>query len=269
METPAVPAPSDARPWFVQELQKQTELVRETTVARAARYVAEKWEERMMYVELLLLLFVILSFFIWWTLMRQRIKTQYKDMIEWIDEQIKQGYYQGKGTGMQFAFWYHYPHLSIVQMVNINLPAAVVYAFYGSPNGSISADFKSSTDSLQSLFDYSELHDRATAIQILCYWVNTKSQDKESSFCTQFCGIPPVYTGAEAATTITNTSFAYAMTFEVVGGPIGAVIGLGVGAAMGSWQSKENAAWYKQECDWSQQNQCQSPSSITCGTVVQ
>ena len=260
---------SDIRPWLTDTVKIQEQLAQESTLSRIARLSAEKWEERMIFVELFLLVFFVVGIIVWWSLLRTELRAKYKDMIKWIDDQRKSGDYVGKGTGIQFAFWYHYPHLSVVQLTNINLPAAVVYGYYGSPNA-ISKNFITATTpyALQSMFQYSELHDRSTAIQILCYWVNCCSIDQETLFCTQYCGIPQIYTNAQAASTITSMSLGYAMTFEIVAGPIGAVVGLGVGAAMGSWQSKETADWYDQECLFSQQQKCINPSSISCGDVL-
>lgn len=262
---------SDIAPWFTQVTQTEGNIARESTLSIISRLNSEKWESTLMFVELGLLLFFVAGIIVWWSLLRTQLKAQYKDMIDWIDDLRKSGQYYGKGTGIQFAFWYHYPHLSVVQLTNINLPAAVVYGYYGSPGG-ISDNFKSApnpgTSSLQSMFDYSELYDRATSIQILCYWVNCCSIDKETSFCTEYCGIPQVYTGAQAATTITTTSLGYCMSFSIIGGPIGALVGLSLGAANGVWESRANANWYQQECQFSESQGCQNPSSISCGTIV-
>lgn len=257
----------DIRPLVTQTLETQENLIHESTVARIARLKAEKFEETTMFIQLLILAFFVLGVLVWWGLTRIDLQNRYKDMIDWIDQLRKDGNYRGKGGGIQFAFWYHYPHLSAVQLTNINLPAAVVYGYYGSPN-SVSKDFINATDSLEKMFQYSELHGRATSIQILCYWVNCCSNNADTSICLQYCGVPPLYTNSQAVTTVTNTTLGYAMTFDMVVPGLGALVGAGVGFGMGMWQSSEMAGWYDQECKFSEQQGCQDPSSLQCGTVI-
>lgn len=249
------------------KLEEETDLIRQSVMSAKARLQAEKFEEHVIFIELIVLVLFVVGILIWWTLTRLGLKNRYKAMIDWIDNLRKNHQYTGKGDGLQFAFWYHYPHLSVVQLTNINLPAAVMYGYYGSPD-SISQDFKDDTSSLQKMFEYSELHGRATSVQILCYWVNAWSNLKETSVCIQYCGVPPIYTNAQATSTVTSMTLGYAMTFNMIVPGVGAVVGAAVGFGMGMWQSQETASWYNQECQFNEQQGCTNPSSLSCGETV-